>query len=102
MKVILNLNGKNKEFEIGKITGRIMLEHARISDLMSDESKLLGNQQQFYLDRCKFIVECFANQFTVDDLLDGCEATDIDLITVGIINYITERTQSKIGKIVKN
>lgn len=102
MKIILNINNKNKEFEIGKITGRLLLEHARISDLVSDESKIIGHQADFYEDRCRFIVNCFDNKFTVDELLDGCEASDIDLITVGILNYITEKTEHKVNKIIKN
>ena len=102
MKIVLNVDGKNKEFEIGKITGRLMLEHARLSDLISDEEKLMGMQREFYEDRCKFIVKCFENQFTLDELLDGCESSDIDLITIGILNYISEKTEKKVAKISKN
>lgn len=102
MKIRLNIDRENKEFEIGKITGRLMLEHARLSDLMANEENIMGKQKEFYLDRCKFITECFGNEFTLDELLDGCESVDIDLITVGILNYITERTESKISKIIKN
>ena len=102
MKIVINLNGKNKEFEIGKITGRLMLDYTKIADLTADESKILGQQAKFYEDRCKFIVNCFGKQFTLDELLDGCEAADIDLITVGILNYISERTEKKVAKIVKN
>ena len=102
MKVIININEKNKEFEIGPITGRLMLEYARIADLSEDATKIMGNQQQFYIDRCNFIVDCFKKQFTLDELLDGCEAADIELITAGILNYIQEKTEKKIAKIAKN
>ena len=102
MRIIININEKNKEFEIGPITGRLMLEYARIADLSDDVNNLMGNQAHFYIDRCNFIVDCFKKQFTLDELLDGCEAADIELITAGILNYISEKTEKKIAKISKN
>lgn len=102
MKIRVRINNEDREFEIGKITGRLMLEHARLSDLMADDSVLAGKQADFYIDRCKFIVDCFEKRFTVDELLDGCESVDIDMITIGILNYITEKTENKIAKILKN
>lgn len=94
----------DKIYECKVITGRMMLEHAKILDKISEKNidKLEGHSAEFFEEECNFICKVFNNQFTKDELLDNIPAEDINLIILKVGEYISKKSEANIRNIIKN
>jgi hypothetical protein len=93
---------KIKVFESLKLKGRALRRYLEVQDVLEDADRAgTFNTSHFDL-MMEFIVECFGNQFTTDELLDGVDIEDIYLHYRNLSKEIQEKTTKKMKNISKN
>lgn len=91
MKVIIKINGKDKEFKTDFISARMFRKSEELA-------KRHENKEEVDLDEIvEFIVQVFNNKFTLDDFYDGVDVSDIFPIFADVNKEIMERFQSKLN-----
>ena len=90
MKIVLRIDGENKEFITDFIPGRVFRQAVKGRELLKDGPDDLKDSD---LDELvKVVVNAYDKQFTVDQFWDGIDAryvmdTIIDTI-IGIIHHV--------------
>ena len=92
MELKLTLNGKEKSYKSGIITGRMFRRSVEVRKQFFDGELMGENYGVDQLDEVvEFIVDYFGRQFTVDDFYDGfmfADAQEFVLLFLKVLNNI--------------
>lgn len=102
MKIKIEINDELKTFETLKLRGRAFRRLLEVQDILED-ANAKGTFSTGHFDlMMEFIVECFGNKFTTEELLDGVELEDINLHFQTLAEEINEKSTKKMKNIAKN
>ncbi len=103
MKITVKQDGKDKIFTLGEIKGSTYRKFLEIRDILLETDRSNAEYTVEHFDMMvEFLVKCFGNQFTADELLDSVDIWDINIYVAEVQKYINEKTASKMKKLSKN
>lgn len=103
MNIKLNIDGKEKTFNLKKVKGSLYRKFLEIQQILIDLEKTeTGYGLEHFDMMVTFICQAFNNEFTEDQLLDDIGADEITLKFYEIAKFVGDKTAERMKRISKN